>query len=55
VSKLIESVIRRVALAPIENPVVAFPFTRFLIYKEVGTTLAPHVDLCRVIDNLSLE
>mmetsp|Transcript_24384 Transcript_24384/g.59706 ORF Transcript_24384/g.59706 Transcript_24384/m.59706 type:complete len:670 (-) Transcript_24384:2688-4697(-) len=28
--------------------VVVFPYMRFLMYKEKGTILAPHVDLCRV-------
>lgn len=51
-SKLMESAIQRVGLAPMKSPVVAFPFMRLLICKAVGATLAPHFDLC-CIDHAS--
>lgn len=45
---LLETIIRTVALASPSDTVIAFPYMRFLIYNQTGTSLAPHVDLCRV-------
>ena len=36
------------AVSAFSDQVVVFPHMRFLMYKEKGTILAPHVDLCRI-------
>jgi Ankyrin repeats (3 copies) len=33
----------------LEIPAIVLPHMRFLEYESIGTSLAPHVDLCRVI------
>ncbi|CAJ1934306.1 unnamed protein product [Cylindrotheca closterium] len=47
IRQVLESAISN-ALVASSDDVVVFPYMRFLMYKEKGTILAPHVDLCRV-------
>lgn len=53
--RLLERVVSETGLVMSGDTIISLPFMRFLIYNQIGTTLAPHVDLCRVDDGSGLR